>query len=231
MEFCILPPLDQLNYGRLSTRHLCLAHVNDVKYWEFYRARQREGDIIILDNGAYEGSHDWDVLRNRIAYLDPDVAILPDRIGESWDVTYREAFKFLDEHFKQFALTDWMYVPQALEHDIVGWSIGLNLALEDVRISWVGLPRALAYLYTNDPFIRSKIATHIKRMRPDVRIHALGMVNGSIRELQSLAETGCVESIDSHWPFKGTYEEILPRLEVCGVNTTTNFGTRSYAQR
>jgi hypothetical protein len=214
-------PTDKLErYATLSNHHLLLCQERDPAYWEFYKTRAAQGDHLILDNGAYEGQKDWSVLRRRIVSAEPNVVVLPDYICLKWQETYFIARRFLDENFKTFPHVQWMYVPQAKQGDIIGWCFGLMTALEDPRITWVGLPRALAYLYTEDRFIRARIAEHLKLYHPHITIHALGMVMGDVDELNSLSACGCVESIDSHWPVKGKTEtEILERLEVCGVNT------------
>jgi hypothetical protein len=228
MEFCILSrDIEKLErYGRLSTTHLMLAQVTDQRYWQFYHERRKEGDWLILDNGAFEGKIDNVTLRNRIATEAPDVVVLPDYLDQRWQATYTAARRFLDDNCGRWpSVSGWMYVPQSVRGDIVGWSISLMNALDDQRINWVGLPRALAYLYTDDRFIRARIAEHLKKYRPDIKLHALGMVHGDVAELSALRETKCVESIDSHYPIDdGENDEILSRLEACGVYVNARAG-------
>jgi len=211
---------------------LCLAQETDPWYWDFYKDRKLEGDHIILDNGAYEGVKDFKYLRDKIAILEPQVAVLPDFPDNPWQDTLCMSIAFLDEYYFHFRETEWMFVPQARHADIVGWCRCLEEGIKDNRISWIGLPRMLATDYTSDPFIRARIAINLKRERPDLKLHALGMVqeNGlELRELHILSATGVVESIDSHWPFKGGESQVVNRLEACGVNT--NAGQRDHAQR
>lgn len=200
MEFCIITPTIALpKYATLSRTHLLLCQIQDPNYWNFYSDRWLKFDTIILDNGAYEGQSDWARLVDRIRVIQPHIASLPDYLCEDWKKTWHAATQFLDSYFYEFDKVEWMYIPQASPGDILGFVDGLYSALEDERISHIGLPRALAYRITQDPWMRVRVAEQIKK-RSQVGIHALGMVKGNHLELRALRESGCVRSCDSSAP-------------------------------
>lgn len=201
MNFCILSPTAGLErYAKLSRTHLCLAHITNEKYWAFYKFRRELQDHIILDNGGYEGKPDIKRLLDRIKFFNPNVVVLPDYLGEDWKKTWKASTDFLDSYFFSFEDIAWMYVPQSEPGNIMGFIDGLYHALDDERISWIGLPRALSYSITNDLSMRVRMAEQIRKKSSRVKIHALGMVKGNVSELNALRETGCVASIDSNAP-------------------------------
>jgi hypothetical protein len=200
MNFCILSPIAGLErYATLSKTHLLLPQLDKIPgYREFYLKRREENDFLILDNGAYEGQTDWENLKHCIDIYNPQVCALPDYLLQPWEKTYHSAIQFLDCFYDKYPQTAWMYIPQSTPSNIVGFCNGLFRALDDPRISWIGLPRALAYSISNDEFMRHNVAVWLKRYKPGIKIHALGMAKGSVKELNSLR--GIVNSIDSNAP-------------------------------
>lgn len=258
MEFCIISPIAGLErYSTLSKTHLLLCQIKNPKYWEFYAKRREAGDTIILDNGAYEGHSDWNRLLECIRLIKPHIVSLPDYLCEDWKKTWHAANQFLDSYFYEFEDVQWMYIPQSEPGNILGFVDGLYTGLDDERISHIGLPRALAYRITQDPYMRVRVAEQIWK-RTQIGIHALGMVNGNVNELRALRESGCVRSCDSNAPvWRGwcgyllehhkpwpeipcnyeaslnsiNYESCISRnLEVCGVNTNVRTRTGSTTQ-
>jgi hypothetical protein len=203
MEFCILSPIAGLErYSTLSKTHLLLPQLRtNGAYIRFYSERRQEDDFIICDNGAYEGHSDWQALIECIRFFEPQVAVLPDYLLQHWNKTWRAASEFLDKYYYElnYGNIKWMFVPQAVEGDIVGFIEGLFRALDDERITWIGLPRALTYAITNDIYMRVRVAEQIRK-RSNVKIHALGMAKGSLKELNALNKIACVSSIDSNAP-------------------------------
>jgi hypothetical protein len=255
MEFCVLSPVAGLErYSTLSRHHLVLPQIKNEQYRQFYKQRREKGDFIILDNGAYERNKDWHLLLEAIPFYDPDVVVLPDFYLKSWEKTLHEATTFLDHFGKDFN-TQWMFCGQAVKGDIMGWIEGVIRALQDTRIKWFALPRCLSTDISMDPLIRANICRYLKRKGR--RVHALGMVKGSVGELEMVRDAGC-DSIDSNAPvWRGwcgrrlaapnwydievRYEEkwyedndelILDNLEACGVNTSAvRAGTGSGVQQ
>lgn len=201
MEFAILSPIAGLErYSSLSKTHLLLPQLVQLPgYTDFYLKMKERGDFLIQDNGAYEGQTDWKVLVDCVKDFNPQVAVLPDYLLQHWNKTFREADRFLDSYYYEFEDVKWMYVPQSEPGDIVGFIEGLFRALDDERITWIGLPRALTYAITNDLYMRVRVAEQIRK-RSNVKIHALGMAKGSLEELNQLNKIACVSSIDSNAP-------------------------------
>lgn len=226
MDFCILSPIAGLErYSRLSKTHLLLPQLQNLPgYAGFYRARREEDDLVILDNGAYEGVEPTsNSILEGIGRFDPQVTVLPDYLLQDWHKTWYAANNFLDRYFYVVTHTKWMFVPQSEPGDIVGFIEGLFRALDDERITWIGLPRALTYSITNDLFMRVRVAEQIRK-RSSVKIHALGMAKGSLEELNQLNKIACVSSIDSNAPvwrgWKGYFlEGVKNEWNVEEVNT------------
>lgn len=202
MEFCVLSPITGLKrYSTLSKTHLLLPQLDKIQgYREFYLKMLQRGDFLILDNGAYEGQTDWQQLVECIKIYSPSVVALPDYMLQSWDKTYWEANRFLDRYYDQFPWVQWMFIPQAIPGDIIGWVTSLELAMRDPRIKWIGLARVLTYAITQDSLMRVNCAKTIHQMWPNIKMHALGMSKGSITELKALRDHTSVSSIDSNAP-------------------------------
>lgn len=217
MEFCIISPIAGLErYARLSRTHLVLAHMlHNPKYEAFYEQRVRAGDTVILDNGAYENTKPLDSAAyvNMIRRLSPSVVVLPDEIMSPWKENTSRALKFLDE-FADYLLArgyrhEYMFVPQTTRDRPKDWWLGLNGVVNDARVghyvSWIGLGRYMAteflkYNEGNSHYSwRVGVAKLLREVYPELKIHALGMANGDLKELKPLEDVG-VTSIDSSAP-------------------------------
>lgn len=173
--------------------------------------RRREGDLIILDNGAYEGKQSTEAgLIDAIELYNPQVVVLPDRFLRPWEETFRASHDFLDNYYDQFRDVEWMYVPQSSPNDIMGFIDGLLHAATELPVSWIGIPRCLVTDIAQDPLMRVRVCEFIKRKwynDPCLRVHALGMYKGNVEELKLLAAAGC-DSIDSSAPVWRGWNEL-----------------------
>lgn len=249
MEFCVISPTAGLEkYAVLSKYHLVLRHVykTDPAYRVFYQKRREAGDFIILDNGAYEGETS---LESPGVLLEPQVVVLPDYLLQPWRKTWHAAIHYLDTYYDKYPGTEFLYIPQSLPGDLHGFIESYQEAVSDRRITWLGIPRAMAYAITDNPLARVEFARMVHRDHPGLKLHAFGMVNGDVHELPYLAQAG-VTSIDSSAPvwrgwhgydikrtaawdmfgkavdfnhnvkgWEQNHELILANLEACGVNT------------
>lgn len=207
MEFCVISPTAGLErYAVLSKTHLVLAHEcgtvaggpTGYDYRNFYQTRRQAGDFLILDNGAYENHSRFD--EDMIHWLEPQVLVLPDYLLQPWRKTWHAAIHFLDEWYDVFSpKTKFLYIPQAVPGDLQGFIESYHEAVQDPRITWLGIPRALAYAITDNPLARVEFARMVRRDHPGIKLHAFGMVNGDVHELPYLAQVG-VTSIDSSAP-------------------------------
>jgi hypothetical protein len=200
MKFCIISPVKGLErFATKSDIHLILPQVRSKEYTSFYQQRRSAGDTIILDNGAYEGFFPTPGrIHKCIEAYNPQIIVCPDSLLSDWEVTVKLTFDFLDRYYD--SNFEFMAVPQSLEGDIYHWWMCCRELLEDHRIEWIGLPRALYTHYGRHNDLRSTIARVIKDTRPDIKIHALGMAAGSLAELECLAKSQCVEACDSSAP-------------------------------
>lgn len=202
MDFCIIAPTAGLErYATLSKTHLVLAHVKNEQYKQFYKQRIQEGDNVILDNGEYEGAKQLEEFEEAIAYYEPPTIVLPDFLHQNWEKTYDQSDTFMERFESKFGgPVSFMYVPQTTDGDLMGWIEGLYAGCDNLRIDYVGLPRALQTHYAPGlSMIRPKTCEFIKRHWPHLKVHALGMVKGDVNELNALRDTGC-DSCDSSAP-------------------------------
>lgn len=250
MEFAIISPTAGLEkFSRLSRTHLVLPQVTNQLYETFYYTRRREGDTLILDNGAYESTMDIRRLEDSMRFYMPQITVCPDHLLDDWRRTMEATQVFLEKWYGRVE-TEFMGVPQAKAGDLGGWYMCLAEMLRDPRITWIGLPRALGTDIVPEcdrKLARPRCARFLRTAFPDIKVHALGMLAGSIDELRMLRNEG-VRSIDSsapvwrgwcgypltspNWPdyacdFGATFPSdecvggILSNLQQCGVKTWT----------
>lgn len=202
MNFAIISPTAGLDkYATLSKTHLVLAQVTDPAYANFYRLRRKMGDTLILDNGAHEQGRavNWDTLQLALYGYQPQICVLPDTLNHPLH-TASDGLRFLDLAARKFPEIEWMYVPQARDNDL--HAEVLMSVLHDRRvghlIKWLGITR---YLTLTNEMPRPLVLDYLKNTPglTDLKYHALGMCNGSIQELHSLAEAG-FDSVDSSVP-------------------------------
>lgn len=202
MEFCVIAPAAGLQrYATLSKSHLVLSHVKNALYREFYRQRAKEGDLIILDNGAYEGELNEQELLEAIAFYMPKVIVLPDILLGDSRLSLERSVEF-HERWRDKLKVEWMFVPQAKPNHIHEFTEILLEGIRRIKPKWVGLPRILAThlaLPTNKNYIRADYCRLVKGFYPDINVHALGMAAGNIIDLDNLRDAGC-QSIDSSAP-------------------------------
>src|SRR5258708_20931730 len=123
MGFCIISPVAGLErYSTMSRHHLLLPQLDKIPgYRDFYLKMLKRGDFLMLDNGAYEGQTDWKLLVDCIKIYGPAVVALPDYLLQPWEKTHHEAMTFLDRYYDIFPNVQWMYIPQAIKGDIMGY--------------------------------------------------------------------------------------------------------------
>jgi hypothetical protein len=214
MQFCVISPIAGLNqFSTLSKSHLVLAQRKEPEYVEFYKERKRLGDFIILDNGAYETEVvSTDRLIEMAREYNADVVVLPDFPGEPSDKTYHTGMRLVAD--MGGVPWEWMAVPQG--NAKVGSGDVLTCLmrfLDEPLVRWIGLPRNLSYLYSDDPGLRYQLARFIQVSHPGKKVHALGMDRGNYHELWYLNNAG-VRTIDSSAPvWRGWLNQSLAHFE------------------
>lgn len=199
MEFAVICPISALEtYGKLTKTHMCLYHITAPVYWNFYRERQEQGDLIILDCSAYEGvPFCAEQYADRIDDLRPEIVVMPDLLLEEWKKSFHFSFgmrEYLER--KTYWRPKWMFIPQSVARDQEGFTASYFRAITEEGIDHIGLPRMLCSHF--DPFARVELAKIIIENYPSTYIHAMGF-GGTINELYYLEKAG-VKSIDSSAP-------------------------------
>lgn len=186
MHHCFIAPINYLHLIPESSKlHLLLAHLlTDKQYVSFYKERQKAGDLLILDNGAFEFKKPLEA--DKIfrlcdqAKLVPNWIVAPDYPFEDWTKTYNSAVLFSERYTQYFDpnTTKIFYVPQSVKGDVRGWVAGYAHAqyinhCDFIGMSILGVPNAFcaitgtedisfnrlfatAYLNTNNFFVRKK---------------------------------------------------------------------------
>lgn len=211
-QFCFIAPGSLLDrYASVSKTHLVLPQVTNQTYLEFYRRKRKEGDLIILDNGAYEMGEtiDLDKMITAIKFYTPQVAALPDFLMQDGEKTFEMSRIFMQEVAPQFPGVKWMYIPQSTPGDLQGWYRWLNRGIKEFNPDWIGIPRALATDIATGPnaWLARVDAVEQLTMR-GLKTHCLGMANANLKELEFLFWEGCC-SIDNSspiWRGLNTYE-------------------------
>lgn len=209
----ILPFTESLiGYGKRPTCHLLLAHLlKHKKYCDFYKDRHNEGDMIILDNGAFEFKKPIPI-EEYSKYIDnlgfqPDVVVAPDYPFEPSLRTLKETELFIKQFDKYFdsEKTKIMAVPQSTVGDWEDWLRCYRELLNNDRVSAIGMsilgvPNAFCSVTgTKDiTFNRNYMTSLIKRLGivdKSKWYHYLGC--GSPREIIDMVMHGVADSNDS----------------------------------
>jgi hypothetical protein len=188
--------------------------VENKQYVEFYQRKRREGDLIILDNGAYEGVDNWDLLRAGIDRYNPHVAALPDYLLEDGEKTLEAAKAFLASERLLHPGLKWMYIPQSTPGDKRGWYKWLNIGIKELKPDWIGIPRALATDIATGPNSWLERANAVEQLTMrGIKTHCLGMVNGNLKELEHLFWEGACSVDNSSAIWRGVHNYKLDNAE------------------
>ncbi len=216
MKHAFIAPINYLHLiPEESKFHLLLAHLlKDEKYCEFYRKRQKQGDTIAVDNGAFEFGKP---LEPKEYYklvtesgLHPDIVVASDYPFEHWTKTYKAAVTFIEECREYFDYdTEIMAVPQSKAGDWEGWIDGYvalsNIpSISFIGMSILGIPNAFKSLTGTDDITFNRVfATAYLQKRglvsKNVKHHYLGC--GDPRELLMMKAQGVAYSNDSSTAF------------------------------
>src|SRR5690348_15016690 len=171
MKLALIPPYSQMVTVYQTNYQLVLPeHLANKQYQEAYVTARRNGDYLILDNGAAEGqllSHGE--LRSMALGLMVNEIVVPDVLG-SMDDTLELAktfFQFgVDTRFK------YMGVVQGKTYDECCACVEAYYETFG-EITVLGIPRHLITTCDKDN-IRSELALYIRRRHPGYQVHLLG---------------------------------------------------------
>lgn len=220
MQYCFITPKPFLErYATRSTTHMVLAQLaaRDQEYFNFYKARGEAGDVLIMDNGAYEGEQmgHQDLLEVALSMDNIELLVIPDT-PNNFDQNEDKCGEFLDYLDKEFHWDEGeaypfnlMKVIHATPGCLREFTLSYLLADQDPRISAAGFSRltpaysSVSHVYDDraDPLRRVKFAQHLKRSglwAGRLEHHALGQLGGPT-EIATLAYEG-FDSMDSSAP-------------------------------
>ena len=206
MKFCPIVPVCLLRKLAAPSRaHMVLAQYCELApYFEFYRSRVVRGDLVILDNGAYEGETlSAARLLSVVRWLEPTVVVAPDKPGD-YDATKKMSREFL----KTLRLVKPNVQCMKVLHAADGF---LGMFLKDYEESahvyeWVGFSRLTAHYRSDEQKLsidrRARFACQLYASglwSQTTNHHALGMLDGNVAELRVLGRLGFA-SCDSSAP-------------------------------
>ena len=148
-------PLDLLDESlKFNDYHYCLPHLLENKqYHKFYKDASKRGDLIIMDNGLFEGvSHTEDDLVERINDIKPDIFIVPDAWNDP-QVTVRNAKKWIDYYVDKIpSTTKLMAVVQAktVSDAMLTYSKFVELGYDHIALNHSGIFYKELYSHQNE---------------------------------------------------------------------------------
>ena len=205
--FCFIAPVEYLDLTTVSTSHLVLAHMieEDPDYTEFYRNHSRAGDLIIMDNSAFEFGESFDPTKLLALgkMVEADVIVLPDYPGKDVQVTIDAA-----EHWAPIfneAGFKCMFVPQSERGRLDQWMKGYEYAANNPRIEMIGMsilgiPNALPHLSNTYARVVMTELLQFNGIFSTKHHHYLGLNTGPALEIPSLLRMGALDTIDSSGP-------------------------------
>lgn len=212
MHFGYIAPIEYLHLIPDSSRfHLILAHLLKYEaYAKFYRAKADEGDMIIVDNSAFEFKRPVEASELITMISDsgvkPTYVVAPDYPFDKAQKTIDSAFDFVEKcKSHDFKI---MAVPQSEYGDWRGWCMAYQQFVNSpnigaVGMSILGIPNAFATMTkTKDIAFNRIYATQfiLQNQLHDSRYrtwhHYLGLGNGP-RELLMQRQLGLIDSNDS----------------------------------
>ena len=151
IHFGYIAPIEYLDFVPTKSKfHLCLAHLlPNPTYAAFYKKRQAQGDLIFMDNSAFEfgGSIEESKLLELIAAggFTPNVIVAPDFPGQKSVVTLNSTKKFIKTLQREGIGSMIMGVPQSIVGDWKGWLNAFKQMQEltgVIGLSILGIPNA-----------------------------------------------------------------------------------------
>lgn len=215
-NFGYIAPIEYLDYvPEESHFHLCLAHLCiDQRYCDFYRAKRERGDMIIMDNSAYEFGEgiESDRLLDLIDFsgIRPHVIVAPDYPGQHYSKTLHSLEKFKDavERRKYDYNVSIMGVPQGEVGEHRQWLDCYEQMVYDLHVGVIGMsilamPNAFQKLTGTKDVSHNRLFGSLYLVNGGaytsrVWHHYLGASSPS--ELQLIHQLGLADSVDSSSP-------------------------------
>jgi len=201
MKLALIPPYTQMNSIFRTNYQLVLPeHLTDKRYQEAYIAARRNGDYLILDNGAAEGDLlSPGELRSKAIGLMVNEIVVPDVLGNMMETLQlaKEFFQLgVDKRFKYMGVIQGQTLDECCACVEAYYS-------EHPNIRVLGIPRHLIDT-TKNKAVRSELAQYIYSNYPGYQMHLLGTNPGYIKELRDHAQDfhrAMVRGVDTSAPF------------------------------
>lgn len=205
MKLALIPPYSQMNTVYRTDYQLVLPeHLANKQYQEAYITARRNGDYMIMDNGAAEGNLlSPGELRSMALGLMVHEIVVPDVLGDMYATLQmaKEFFRFgVDSRFK------YMGVVQGQSLDECCACVEAYYT-DHGNITVLGIPRHLISTCKKKD-IRSDLALYIRSNYPGYQVHLLGTNPSYIRELSDAKEAfqvAGVRGVDTSAPFNYAY--------------------------
>lgn len=207
---CFITPTAYLEkYASQSNNHLCLAHIvdRDPVYADFYKKMSDRGDLVIMDNSAFELLEPYspDKLFELGKKCGAHVLVLPDYPFKKGEVTIEAAKKYIPifkgAGFKTF------FVPQSETGDLEDYIATYKWAAENpdvdvIGCSILGMPNALPNIpkaYARVVMTQLLIDRGVFNF--DKHHHYLGLNAGPNLEIPALLKMKALDTTDSSGAF------------------------------
>ena len=148
-------PLDLLNASLdFNDYHYCLPHLLENKqYYQFFKDASERGDLIIMDNGLFEGvDHTIEDLLEKINDIKPNIFIVPDAWNDP-QTTVKNAKKWIDYYVDKIpSTTNLMAVVQAktVSDAMLTYSKFIELGFTHIALNHAGLYFKELYQHQNE---------------------------------------------------------------------------------
>ena len=148
-------PLDLLDASlKFNDYHYCLPHLLENKqYYQFFKSASERGDLIIMDNGLFEGvSHTIEDLLEKINDIKPSIFITPDAWNDP-ETTVKNAKKWIDYYADKIpSTTKLMAVVQAktVSDAMLTYSKFIELGYTHIALNHAGVFYKELYQHQNE---------------------------------------------------------------------------------
>ena len=148
-------PLDLLDESlKFNDYHYCLPHLLENKqYYQFFKSASERGDLIIMDNGLFEGvSHTIEDLLEKINDIKPSIFIVPDAWNDP-QTTVKNAKKWIDYYVDKIpSTTNLMAVVQAktVSDAMLTYSKFVELGYTHIALNHAGVFYKELYKHQNE---------------------------------------------------------------------------------
>jgi len=148
-------PLDLLDASlKFNDYHYCLPHLlENEQYYQFFKSASERGDLIIMDNGLFEGvSHTIEDLLEKINDIKPSIFITPDAWNDP-ETTVKNAKKWIDYYADKIpSTTKLMAVVQAktVSDAMLTYSKFIELGYTHIALNHAGVFYKELYQHQNE---------------------------------------------------------------------------------